>query len=275
MISFGILALALVALAYGAAHRFPRLRAWWRRPFGVFHRVNARLLVLLAVLGASTWLFVGISLDVVDHDGIALSDPRVLADVVSHRSGALTAVAEVVTFLGTGVVLYVVLAVLGVLVWRRTQRWQPLVLALAWLGAGQLARLAINQAVGRPRPPHHLQLVAAHGYAFPSGHTTVATIGYGLLVGLAVVLAPHSRRWAASTAVVLVLAVGVSRVYLGVHWPTDVLGGWSFGAAWLALGPTIAVLGARMRRVGGDRARDDHKQLGPNASDERSSQEPR
>jgi membrane-associated phospholipid phosphatase len=243
LISFGIL-VVVVALVCRAARRSPR-RAWWRRRLAVIHRVNAQLLVLLAALGASTWLFVDISQDVVDHDGIALSDPRLLADALSRRTSALTVVVKVVTFLGTDVVVYVLLAVVGVLVWRRTRRWQPLFLALAWLGAGQLVRLAINQAIGRPRPPQHLQLVAARGYAFPSGHTTTATIGFGLLVALAVVVAPRSRRWAATAAVVLALAVGLSRVYLGVHWPTDVLGGWSLGAAWLALGATI-ILSVRL-----------------------------
>ena len=243
--SFGILALVMVALAYHATRRSPQLRAWSRRRFAVFHRVNAQLLALFAVLGASTCLFAGITHDVVDHNGIARSDPRLQADVLSYRTSALTLLAKSVTFLGTDVVLYVLLALLGVLVWRRTQRWQPLVLALAWLGAGQLVRLAINQAVSRPRPPQYLQLVAARGYAFPSGHTATATIGYGLLVGLAVILAPRSRRWATTAALMLALAVGVSRVYLGVHWPTDVLGGWSLGVAWLALAET-AVLSVRL-----------------------------
>ena len=242
LISFGILAVVVVVLAYHAARRSSRFRAWSRRRFSLVYRLNRRLVVVLAVLGAATWLFAGITQDVVDHDGIALSDPRLQADVLGHRSSALTILAKLITVLGTDVVVYVMLTVLGVEIWRRTRRWQPLVLALAWLGTGQLVRLAIDHAVGRPRPPEHLQLVHAGGYAFPSGHTTTATIGYGLLVVLAIALAPRTRRWAATGGVAVAIAVGVSRVYLGVHWPTDVLGGWSFGMAWLALGATVATV---------------------------------
>ena len=79
----------------------------------------------------------------------------------------------------------------------------------------------------------------AGGYAFPSGHTTTATVGYGLAAALLIVLFPRVRAVIAVAAVVLIAGVGLSRTYLGVHWPTDVLGGWALGTSWLALGALL------------------------------------
>ncbi len=75
------------------------------------------------------------------------------------------------------------------------------------------------------------------GYAFPSGHATEATAVYGML---AVVLASGTRRWRAkvlgwASAVLTAAVVGISRLYLGAHWLTDVLAGWALGGTWLLL----------------------------------------
>ena len=112
---------------------------------------------------------------------------------------------------------------------------------MLWLATGQLIRLGINQAVARARPAEDLHLVAAGGYAFPSGRTTTATIGYGLVAVLLIVLLPTERRPVVIGAAALVGAVGHSRIYLGVHWPTDVMGGWALGVTWLCLAGTGAI----------------------------------
>src|SRR4051794_7253807 len=83
LISFGILALVVGWLLYRALRRSVRLRAWSRRRLGVLYRLDRPLVVGLAVFAAASWLVIGLTQDVVDHDGVALSDPRLLADVTS------------------------------------------------------------------------------------------------------------------------------------------------------------------------------------------------
>ena len=162
-------------------------------------------------------------------------DQRALQDVVNWRSGALTALGKTITTFGTDLVVYPLLVVGALVCWRRTGRPRPGVLAIAVFVTGQLVRLVINRTIARPRPPAGLHLVSASGYAFPSGHTTNATMAYALLAIVLTMSFPRGRWVFISGAVILAIAVGLSRIYLSVHWATDVAGGWLLGSCWLAL----------------------------------------
>ena len=115
--------------------------------------------------------------------------------------------------------------------------WRP----AGWLAATSLAGLVaqhgLKLAVGRRRPEWTRPLDAADGWAFPSGHAMTATVSCGLLLVLALWLRGGSPLWRAglwTLAVVSVAGAGVTRVVVGVHWPSDVLGGWLFDTAVLA-----------------------------------------
>ncbi|MBL7501838.1 phosphatase PAP2 family protein [Frankia sp. CNm7] len=208
------------------------------------------LIASILTLVTAGLLFAGLAWDTATGTGVVRADVRLSRDVIGLRAGWLTPLVHVVTNLGYGLVVYAVLVALGLAVWRRTGRWAPLAGAAALLAAGQLARLAINRAVARPRPPSVSWLTEPFGFSYPSGHTVTATIGYGLAAGLLLRLVPPTRRAVAvivASAAVLAVGVGVSRVYLGVHWPSDVLGGWAFGLFWLALAATVGRLRRRAR----------------------------
>jgi len=133
------------------------------------------------------------------------------------------------------VLIFLVLAAAGFLVARREGRSAGRLLAVA--GGGQIMSSLLKAGFARARPPEILHEAHVRGWSFPSGHSMMAAIVY---LALAAMLSRSQERWTLkayllAAAGFAILSVGFSRVYLGVHWPTDVLGGWVAGLAWLSL----------------------------------------
>jgi len=183
----------------------------------------------------AAWAFGGITQDVVGHNEAALLDPHITAWAVAHRTGWLTSVMKVVTWLGSAAVIIPLAAIVGVYFVLRRHRWQPLaLLAAALAGAIGLYNI-IKPLVGRPRPPPPIWIGHFSGAAFPSGHATQSVACYATLaVILGTGRSARAKTVLWSTAALVALAVGASRVYLGAHWLTDVLGGYTLGASWVA-----------------------------------------
>ena len=153
--------------------------------------------------------------------------------------------------MGSTAFLAVASLVLGYWLWRRGDRLSAGLLAFAFLGAYLLDMIA-KIGFGRARPgladptalgpdPLHFFSWDPSSGAFPSGHAMQSIVVYGFLVA---VMQARLRPWVGVVSLVLVLAIGMSRIELGAHWPTDVLGGWLIGIAWLA-----SVLVARRRAL--------------------------
>ncbi|MER8182328.1 phosphatase PAP2 family protein [Kitasatospora sp. NPDC094015] len=167
---------------------------------------------------------------------------------VSHRPAAAVRAADLLTDLGAGAVPYLAAGLAGVLAVRHPlsphRRAARLLGPIAVLALGQLLRHGLMQAFARPRPPAADWVAASpSGYAYPSGHAFTAAVAAGLL-GWAVTRSVR-RRLAAPLLALLAataMAIGLTRIYLGVHWPLDVLAGWLLAAGWLAL--TLPVLTA-------------------------------
>ncbi|MFE9438680.1 phosphatase PAP2 family protein [Streptomyces sp. NPDC006602] len=126
------------------------------------------------------------------------------------------------------------------LVWRHSAWWTAGWLAVT-TALGTLLQQSLKAAVGRPRPTWPDPVDSAHYAAFPSGHALTATVVCGLLLWL---LHHHGAdrllwRTALTVAVLSVVGVGLTRVWLGVHWPSDVIGGWLLGAMLVALAVTV------------------------------------
>ncbi|MFJ1756084.1 phosphatase PAP2 family protein [Kitasatospora sp. NPDC088134] len=213
-----------------------------RRPRAVLAVCWTLFAVLAVVLARRDWLPFGFERAAVDWS-------------VAHRPAGAETAAEWLTSLGTDVFPYLLALAAGACAARpygyRTAagvRW--LLLPVGWLIAGQLLRQALMHGFGRPRPPASGWAFDASGFSFPSGHSFTSAVSAGLL---ALALAGSGRRavrvGARVGAVLFAGAIGLSRVYLGVHWPLDVLGGWLLAAGWLALG--VFLLGAPLRRPGG------------------------
>ncbi len=164
----------------------------------------------------------------------------------------LPKVAADVTALGGGVILtIVVLLATGLLAVQRL--WLSAAATLAASISGGLVVSLVKTEVARPRPDLVDHLVQVSNMSFPSGHSANSAIVYLTLAGLAsqVTVSAAARRYILVIAILMVGAIGCSRVYLGVHWPSDVLAGWSFGTLW-ALGWWLATACAR-EAIGGER----------------------
>jgi len=223
--------------------RFPRTSRWVRARLDP--RTPAGLLRTVAWVVAilSAWAFVGITQDVVAREELAGLDPRVHAWVIGHRNGVLDGFFEGVTWLGANAVVLPVLVLGGAGLARVRRSWRPLISILVVYGAAVLLHAVVALAVHRPRPDRSSWLSHAAGWAYPSGHTTQAVAGWGI-IALVTVAGGRSRHRLPVLVAASVVAglVAASRVYLGVHWLTDVLGGITLSGTLLAL---WAALGSR------------------------------
>lgn len=185
--------------------------------------------------------------DVTDGDGVTALDRPVASFVAAHRTGALTMIMRAVSTAGGPVVLATVTVTVGVVLGIAGRRWAPVLIACATVAGDGALTIALKEAVGRSRPPLSGALAAADGYAFPSAHAATAVAALGVVAWLC---AGRLRSWLSRAVVwagagMLAALVGISRVYLGVHWTTDILGGWAFGVLWLAVVVTAATIVTR------------------------------
>jgi undecaprenyl-diphosphatase len=144
---------------------------------------------------------------------------------------------QLVTWMGSSFFIIPLGIAVGGYLYLRGSTWRPFVMmAAAFAGAAALYDI-VKPAVARTRPPAALQVGGPDtGWAFPSGHATQSIAFYGMLaIVLSLWYAPSRRRLFAIGAALVVILVGASRLYLGVHWLTDVLGGYALGLAWMSL----------------------------------------
>jgi undecaprenyl-diphosphatase len=218
-----------------AHSRFPQTTEWVGRRVDPRTRRGLPVSIAATALGAAGWTFAGITEDVWSRNELADDDPRIHAWVLAHRHHALDVVFQYITHMGSNIVLVPLLVgVVGVLTWRR-RSWAPLFGTVVVYGGAVVLHAGIVAAIERPRPPTADWLAPASGWSYTSGHTTQAVAGWGMLVILA--FAYGAGRWRLSIgclSVVVATLVAASRIYLGVHWPTDVLGGATMSTGLLA-----------------------------------------
>lgn len=202
-----------------------------------------------AVLRTGGWLAVlgGLALGQRGSSWLTALDRATTGWLVDHRTSDLDTAARVLTDLGSPVTVAVAAMIAVALLYRQTRSWFPAVLLLTTLSLASVACLTLKHLLNRPRPPRALQLVVETNPAFPSGHVTGTTVLLGVVAACLATGAGH-RRWLPPTAVAGgVLIIGVTRVYLGVHWLTDVAAGAALGMAFVTA--ATAVLAARPHRV--------------------------
>jgi undecaprenyl-diphosphatase len=186
------------------------------------------------VLGFLAFVLVGWGLGELWLAVVGTLDLDAVRELAAQRSAAITSAARIVTWGGSGLVLVPLALVCCAWLLRAGQRSDALAIALS-LGGAMLLWELVKSLVSRPRPPvEHLQAVTSS--SFPSGHATQSS-AFWLSLVLAVRASGAGRAARAlvtAVAVAVVLVVGASRVYLGVHYPADVVAGWLLGGGWAA-----------------------------------------
>src|SRR5690606_15656210 len=201
--------------------------------------VELGLAVVLALVAASLWAFAELADEVMEGETrafdiailFALRTPGDPADPLGPAWVAEMA-RDVTGLGGIGVLTFLTLAAAGLL-WLQRRRWTALYV-LGAVGSGVTLSNAAKAFFDRPRPdlvPHGSLVYTA---SFPSGPSLMAAVVYLTLAALVARSFPERRlrAYVVALAILVTLAVGASRVYLGVHWPTDVLAGWAAGGAW-------------------------------------------
>jgi len=217
----------------------PRSISFLQRRFdtSVFSGVPLTILLLtfVYVLG----LFLGIVEDLITSDPITAADVRIANLIPSFRTDGLTTVFSWITLLGKSQVVLVFLGTFTVLLWM--WRKQHLILALFVSVTGSEAFTYLGKlAFHRSRP--EMRVYAEHSFSFPSGHSTIAVAFYGFM---AYILIRSVQSWSRKVnilflTILLIGAIGFSRVYLGEHYVSDVWCGYLVGAMWLIMAITFA-----------------------------------
>lgn len=186
---------------------------------------------VLVILGG----FLKLTLEVFEDAHVTAIDDGIMNWVVAHRSGMLNRAAIDITALGSGtlVTLFALGALYVLIVVGDLRGALHLVIALV---GSTLMIAGLKGFLARPRPLGH-RLVDAGGFSYPSGHAVSAAVLYVTLalVGSRHFKGPAYRRMLIALAVAVTLLVAASRVYLGVHYPTDVTSGTALGAGWAVL----------------------------------------
>lgn len=211
-------------------------------------RSEIKWLVGLVLLALSAWVFLGIADEVLEGDThavdrqiiLALRSPGDLADPIGPGWVEET-MRDFTALGGNGILSLVTLLAAGALFLARRPRaaWFLLVA----IGVGLLLSLGLKEVFDRPRPDLVPHGSVVYTRSFPSGHSMLSAATY---LTLAALLARQTSRrrlkvYVFACALLLTTLTGVSRVYLGVHWPTDVLAGWTAGGFWALLCWLVAV----------------------------------
>jgi undecaprenyl-diphosphatase len=225
-------------LLAGARRRFRRQIDFFERRLQPGQRFGLVLTVGLTLVIVGAWVFGSILQDVLVRDELALFDRPIVRYLATHRTPALTNVMRVVTNFGAPAVVILVLTVVSGWAYARSREWRWFLFSFVTLGGAIASYTVLKVLVHRPRP-NIMPLLHVGGYAFPSGHATAAAATY---LAASYIVA-HFVSWKVSVwiwtaAVFLTCLVAFSRVYLGVHWPTDVMGGIVLGMLWAAITAT-------------------------------------
>ncbi|WP_461189115.1 phosphatase PAP2 family protein [Arthrobacter sp. Z4-13] len=207
----------------------------WIKPYAALWLtmiIGGALVLTMALLGAEVYS------DVVDEEGLANLDIPVLEYSQSLRTPDANSFATAFTNVGGGIGMPIVATILTAWLTFLSRTWRPIVLVGGAALVSTTATTMGKRLVGRTRPDHAEAVPPFESSpSFPSGHTLNTTVVIGVLVYI--MCLQFQMLWARITAitagVIFIIAMGLSRVFLGHHWMTDVMAGWLLGLAWVCM----------------------------------------
>ena len=243
-----LLAVLLVLVAAGAWALQARLKPAVQRRLPPAGAVLLYGAAGFALLLAAALLFAEIAEHLGPGGAMARADAALAESIRVHVNPTLLRAFAFVTHFGDVLTLSVLGVVVALLLWRQRQRG----LALGWVlavGGNALLNPLLKRVFERVRPVHEHGLVSELGWSFPSGHTSSATVAYGMLAYIAIrTLPPRWHLSAVLAAAALAFSVGCSRIFLQVHFASDVAAGFASGTAWLTVCIASVELGRHYRR---------------------------
>ena len=201
-------------------------------------------------LSLATWIFANLAEDVVNHEPLTITDADFSNWLHVHQTSWLTDLLLVITNLHSTLGITILTVPVAVYLWRRRSRRRIIGLIVTIYG-GMLLNVWLKVIFQRARPHFDDPLLTLTSYSFPSGHTMAATVFYGVLCAI-ILPRVSAGRWKVITilaAIFMIALVGFSRIYLGVHYLSDVIGAMLEGAAWLTICLTAFETFQRSRRL--------------------------
>jgi undecaprenyl-diphosphatase len=193
--------------------------------------------VSFLVCALAAWLFAALVDAVLENDSIVNFDIAAAAWIHARVTMFGLRVFQVITDIGSP--LFVSLLVVAMAIWCWQRREKVLLIGVVTICGGEaLLDRVLKTVIHRDRPEFGARFLHGQSFSFPSGHAFGSIVAYGLLAYLLIVFyrpAPNTRTLIRAGIAVLILTIGISRIYLGVHYPSDVIGGFAAGIAWLSL----------------------------------------
>ncbi|MDQ3965469.1 MAG: phosphatase PAP2 family protein [Actinomycetota bacterium] len=215
--------------------RYNRQLLWLRRRLTPGEYLGLHLTLGLLAAAGCLWIFGRLAGDIVSNDPLLSIDQMAATTLHELRTPALTAFFLVVTALGS-IEAITLMSLVGAVIFGAWRRWLLFGTWVIAAGGSVVLILLLKALFARPRPYFEQPLLLEPYYSFPSGHAMEAVVLYGMLAYFAMLAL---RSWRARAAVVfgtslLVLLIGFSRMYLGVHYLSDVVAGFAAGGVWLS-----------------------------------------
>jgi membrane-associated phospholipid phosphatase len=226
-----------------------KLATFWLR------KVHPRIATLITTIGvvglASSLLILFVVAKLADEvleKEVFEFDTTLLLWIHQFSNPSLDAVMLVITRLGDPEVIIPIVGIILVILWLRHYRQEAQIFLIACIG-GAILNTGLKLFFGKPRPELWPRLIAETSYSFPSGHALGSMVVYGLLAYLVTFHYPRFIPFIYIFAAVLIAVIGISRLYLGVHWPTDIIAGYGVGFLWLMICTTMFKLQVRNRQL--------------------------